>query len=139
MRGSWLRVAAGARQPPAHGSMPRIPAPVPCPLPSTQPQTLRAYVGMLRMEDRLFAHPTYLKARHAGLFAPGWLLCRWEGEPAGAAAGPTLTPPGPSGALTSSDARGFCRASQAPYARTCSFTTARRAAARPRRRPCWQA
>lgn len=26
-------------------------------------QTLRAYIDMLRMEDRLYAHPTYLKAR----------------------------------------------------------------------------
>lgn len=31
------------------------------------PQTLRAYVDMLRMEDRLWGHPTYLKAsRTAG-------------------------------------------------------------------------
>lgn len=28
-------------------------------------QTLRAYVDMLRMEDRLWGHPTYLKARRA--------------------------------------------------------------------------
>ena len=34
---------------------------------STPPaQTLRAYVDMLRMEDRLWAHPTYLKARACG-------------------------------------------------------------------------
>jgi hypothetical protein len=29
--------------------------------PALPPQTLRAYVGMLRMEDRLLGHPTYLK------------------------------------------------------------------------------
>lgn len=34
--------------------------PVPC-----AKQTMRAYVDMLRMEDRLYAHPTYSKVRCA--------------------------------------------------------------------------
>ena len=42
----------------------RLPAP-----PAALPQTLRAYVGMLRMEDRLYAHPTYLKGMSGAISA----------------------------------------------------------------------
>jgi hypothetical protein len=50
---------------PAH-PFPRTAGPLTVAPPPTYPrppQTLRAYVSMLRMEDRLWAHPTYLKVR----------------------------------------------------------------------------
>jgi hypothetical protein len=52
---------------PAHNHTP-TPAPARLWCPALL-QTLRAYVGMLRMEDRLYAHPTYLKGMSGAISA----------------------------------------------------------------------
>lgn len=38
-------------------------------VPHSYLQTLRAYIDMLRMEDRLFAHPSYLKGIQGAVLA----------------------------------------------------------------------
>ena len=47
----------------------RLPPAPPARPPAPGLQTLRAYVGMLRMEDRIYAHPAYLKGTSGAISA----------------------------------------------------------------------